>query len=131
MASPTGNTGVGVVYVHLPLPIAPATLLWLVEQHFTSIPGQSGRLLGKWTDILGRSWFTAENSRLHICGYIITEGACAWIVYYGYKSAGELHPLEMSVAARSVESIVPMTQGRDPAGPNVAKAPHPHLATTE
>jgi len=121
--SPTGNTGVGIVYVHLPLPIAPAALLWLAEQHFESMPGQSGRLLGKWTDLLGRSWFTAQNSRLHICGYVIAEGACAWIVYYGYRSNDQLQPVEMSVAARSVQSFVPMNHALDPAGPNVAEAP--------
>ena len=127
--SPTGNTGVGVVFVHLPLPLAPTALLWLAEQHFASMPGRSGRVLGTWTDLLGRSWFTAENPRLHVCGYVITEGPCAWIVYYGYKTNGELHPAEMSVAARSIESIVPMTHAREPAGPNVADASH--VATTE
>ncbi len=129
--SPTGNTGVGIVYVHLPFPIAPATLLWLAEQHFASRLGQGGHLLDKWTDIVGRSWFTAQNSQLHICGYVITEGAVAWIVYYGYKSAGELHPAEMSIAARSVQSVVPMTHLHDPAGPNVAEASRPHPAATE
>jgi hypothetical protein len=129
--SPTGNTGVGIVYVHLPLPIAPATLLWLAEQHFASMPGEDGHFLGRWTDILGRSWFTAQNSHLHLCGYVITEGSCAWIVYYGYKLNGELHPSEMSIAARSVQSVMPMTELHDPAGPNVAEVPRPHLATTE
>lgn len=126
--SPTGYTGVGIVFVHLPLPVGPSAVLWLAEQHFSSMPGQKGRVLGEWTDAVGRSWFTALNPKCQVCGYIMTQGSCAWIVYFACKASGELHPVEMSLAARAVESIVPMTDAREPVGPNVADATREHLA---
>lgn len=130
--SPTGITGVGIVYLHLPLPVGPSAVLWLAEQHFASIPGGKGHVLGEWTDLLGRSWFMAQSTRLHVSGYIMTEGYCAWIVYFAYKSDGQFHPAELSLAARSVESFVPLTEVHEPAGPNVADATRQqHLAATE
>ena len=129
--SPTGYTGVGIVFVHLPLPVGPAAVLWLAEQHFASLPGQKGKLLGEWTDLLGRSWFTAQNTKAQVCGYVMTRGANAWIVYFACKATGELHPAEMSLAARSVESIVPLTDAREPAGPDVADATREDVTTTE
>jgi hypothetical protein len=122
--SPTGVTSVGVVYVHLPLPIGPAAILWLAEQHFAAMPGETGHVLAAWTDALGRSWFTAQNPKCSICGYIMTEGASAWIVYYGYKLDGGLQPAELSVAARSVTTIIPLTQGNDqPAASLLSQTP--------
>jgi len=111
--SPTGVTSVGVVYVHLPLPIGPAAILWLAEQHFAAMPGETGHVLAAWTDALGRSWFTAQNPKCSICGYIMTEGASAWIVYYGYKLDRGLQPGELSVAARSVTTIIPLARASD------------------
>lgn len=129
--SPTGYTGVGIVFVHLPLPVGPSAVLWLAEQHFASMPGQRGKVLGEWTDVFGRSWFAAKNAKADVCGYIMTQGSSAWIVYFAHKLNGELHPVEMSLAARSVESIVPMTDAREPVGPNVADASRDRSVATE
>jgi hypothetical protein len=122
--SPTGTTGVGVVYVHLPLPIGPTAILWLAEQHFAAMPGQKGHIVGEWIDPLGRNWFTAVNPQTNVCGYILTEGAAAWIVYFGYKLDRGFHPAEMSVAARSVTTIIPLTHANEQStGSKVAETP--------
>jgi hypothetical protein len=111
--SPSKTTGVGVVYVRVPFPVGPTAILWLAEQHFEAMPGQKGRIAGEWIDPLGRRWFTARNADTYVCGYIMTEGNAAWIVYFGHKLDAGFHPDEMSVAARAVTTIVPLTRANE------------------
>jgi hypothetical protein len=128
--SPTKNTGVGIVFLHLPLPISESAVLWLAEQHFKSM-GEKGRLLGEWTDSLHRSWFEAENSKYRARGYVIMQGANAWIVYLGYKTENGSDTAEINLAARSVETIVPMSKLQSLQGPDVAEAARTPGAASE
>jgi hypothetical protein len=110
-------TGVGVAYIHLPLPIPPAAVAWLVEKEYSK-RANDGKLLASWTDSLGRPWFEAENSRFHARGYIISRGFEAWIIYCGYRLEQPPSAAEMSVAGRALETIVPT-----PFAPDVPQRP--------
>jgi hypothetical protein len=115
--SPSKQTGVGVAYVHLPLPIPASTVAWLAEKEYTK-RSDDGKLLSLWTDSLGRPWFEAENNRFHIRGYIVTRGFDAWIIYLGYRLEQPPSAAELSVAGRALETIVPT-----PIAPDVPQRP--------
>ncbi|HMB94778.1 MAG TPA: hypothetical protein VKK61_01935 [Tepidisphaeraceae bacterium] len=107
--SPTASTGVGVAHVALPLPIPAQAFLWFAKNEYMrrARDQKDGRLIGEWTDELGRQWFEAENNRYHVCGYAIARGSEAWIVYSGWRRTREPVPQEIALARRSVESVIP------------------------
>jgi hypothetical protein len=105
--SPSHMTGVGVAYVRLPLPMSAQTIAWLAEKEYTK-RSQDGKLVSRWDDELGRPWFEAENSRYHVRGYIVTKGWEAWIIYCGYKREQPPSAAELGIAARSLETIMPV-----------------------
>jgi hypothetical protein len=104
--SPSGHTGVGVLCAHLPLPLSTSAVVWLAKQHYAS-QGKDGKLIDEWTDSLGRSWFEAEDGKYHVRGYVIAKGFSAWIVYFGYRTRYSPDLAEISIAARSLETVVP------------------------
>ncbi len=111
--SPSQQTGIGVAYVHLPLPLPTSMLVWLAKKEYAK-HGQQGEVLGQWTDSMGRSWFEAQNDKYHIHGYIVTRGFDAWFIYCGYKRTAEPpSAAELGVAARSLETIVPIPLAGD------------------
>ena len=123
--SPTHATAVGVAVVHMPLPLSAKALVWLAKAKYNdaradpaarqSVPGGPGRLLAQWTDPVGREWVEAENDRYHVRGYVVTFGFDAWIVYAGYRRHGVPDRVDIDLADRSLESVVPGPLGR-PAG---------------
>jgi hypothetical protein len=115
--SPSKMTGVGVAYVHLPLPIPASTVAWLAEKEYTK-RSDDGKLLSMWTDALGRPWFEAENNRFHVRGYIVTRGFEAWLIYCGFRLEQPPSAAELNVAWRSLETIVPT-----PIAPEVPQRP--------
>ena len=104
--SPSRNTGVGVAYVRLPLPLPAKAIAWLAQKEYSK-RANDGRILRTWDDALGRPWFEAENSKYHLRGYVVTKGFEAWIIYCGYKREQPPSASELNVAARSLETIVP------------------------
>jgi hypothetical protein len=115
--SPSHLTGVGVAYVHLPLPMSAQTIAWLAEKEYSKRSGD-GKLIARWDDELGRPWFEAENSRYHVRGYIVTKGWEAWIIYCGYKREQPPSAAELGIASRSLETIMPV-----PYEPNIPQRP--------
>jgi hypothetical protein len=115
--SPSRNTGVGIAYVRLPLPLPAGALIWFAKQEYTK-KANDGKLLAEWTDSIGRPWFEAENNKYHVTGYVVTRGFEAWIVYSGYKIATPPSDEELKVARRAQETIVPT-----PLAPNQAQMP--------
>ncbi len=117
--SATHMTGIGIVNVHLPLPMSAKALLWLASAKYSSNKDNAnsdGKLLSEWTDSIGREWFEAENSKYHVRGYAVTSGFDAWVVYTGYRLRGDPNPVEISLASRSMDSIIPLPlvkQGSD------------------
>lgn len=107
--SPSGYTGVGVIYAHLPLPLSAHALLWFAKLEYSKQGDANGKLIREWTDSLGRPWFEGQNSKYHARGYAVVNGGDAWIVYLGYKSNRPPDPAELSLAASSVETVVPNT----------------------
>jgi hypothetical protein len=107
--SPSESTGVGVAHVRLPLALPAETLVWFARKEYLkrAQDHKDGRLIGTWTDALGRQWFEAENSKYHVRGYAMTRGSQAWIVYSGWRVTRDPHPDEIALAQRSLESIVP------------------------
>jgi hypothetical protein len=122
--SPSRNTGVGVAYIHMPFPISAKSIIWFAKTQYSnqnSSDGKpQGKLIGQWTDAMGREWFEAENARYHVKGYAITTGFDAWIIYSGYRLKHELNMPEIAAAARSMDSILPT--------PIANQTPHPALA---
>ena len=116
--SPSKATGVGVVYLKLPLPMNP--LVWFAKQEYTK-KENNGRLIAEWTDSLGRRWFEAENNKYHAKGYAIVSGTDAWIVYSGYRVMMERNPEEVALAERCQESILIQPNGARGV-PNTAQA---------
>jgi hypothetical protein len=112
--APSGHTGIGVVYAQLPLPLSAKMVVWLAKQEYSK-GRPSGRVLGEWQDALGRSWFEAENDKYHIRGYVLVKGFDAWIVSFGYKTQYPPDVAEISLAARSAETAVPMLDDSAPA----------------
>lgn len=120
--SPSGHTGVGVLCAHLPLPLSTSTVVWLAKQEYAK-KGKDGNLLGEWTDSLGRSWFEAEDGKYHVRGYVVTRGFRAWIVYFGYRTKYPPDLAEISIAARSAETVVPGATAPPPTTqPSIARA---------
>lgn len=119
--SPSSKTGVGVAHVHLPLPIDTGMLLWLAKREYTA-RGNDGRILDQWTDALGRPWFEAKNNKYHVRGYVVVSGFQAWVIYFGYKSHTVPDPAELSLAARSADSILPNMGGKRPPPATLAAA---------
>jgi hypothetical protein len=117
----SNSTGVGVVYARLPLPIGTGMLLWLGRQQYAKTSDE-GREIGQWTDELGRRWFEAETKKFHARGYAIVDGLDAWIVYFGYKVDAPPEPADISLAARCVETFVPIKAG-EKLPPNAATQP--------
>jgi len=107
--SPSTFTGVGVAYIDLPLPMPAQALVWLAKNEYLrrTRDQKDGKLIGQWTDSLGRQWFEASNSKYHVFGYAMTRGDKAWIVYSGWRTAHEPQPEEIAIARRSLESVVP------------------------
>jgi hypothetical protein len=104
--SPSSHTGVGVVFVHLPLPLSERMLLWFAKREYTK-SNEDGKSLGQWTDELGREWFEAENNKYHVRGYALVRGFNAWLVYFGTKTGYPPDMAELGLAARCVETFIP------------------------
>lgn len=107
--SPTKQTGIGVAYIRMPLPLSAKAIVWFAKGEYAkkNKNGNDGRLIGEWTDSVGRHWFEAENAKYHVRGYAVTKGFEAWIVYSGYRSAFTPDPAELSLATRAAASFVP------------------------
>jgi len=113
--SPSGHTGLGVVYIHMPLPLAAKTVAWFAKREYTRHDDE-GRLINEWCDELGRYWFEAENEKYHVRGFVVTEGFDAWVIYLGYKKAYEVEYMELALAGRSLETVAPDSKMKSPAG---------------
>jgi hypothetical protein len=119
--SPTGYTGIGVVYIHLPLPLSAKALIWFAKLEYAK-SSKDGKLLDEWTDDLGRPWFEGENAKYHVRGYAVVDGFNAWIVYFGYKVSRPINTAELGLAARCVETVMPLTGDSSPAKSSIADA---------
>ncbi len=117
--SPSTTTGVGIIHVHLPLPLNTDMVIWLAKQKYSQ-KGDDGRVVAEWDDELDRHWFEAENRRYHVRGYAVVDGIDAWFVYFGYKVNRPMHPGEIAVAARSLETVVPAPHKPLPKQPSMA-----------
>jgi hypothetical protein len=106
--SPDHHVGMGVAYMHTPVPFSPQTLIWFAKAHYANSDDGSGHLIGQWTDDLGRCWFEAENSRYHVRGYAMTRGNDAWMVYSGYRVKNHPPSTEILLAARGADSVAPV-----------------------
>ena len=104
--SPSSHTGVGVVYVRLPLPLSERMLLWVAKREYTKA-NEDGKTMGQWTDEVGREWFEAENNKYHVRGYAIVRGFNAWLVYFGSKTGHPPDMAELGLAARCVQTFIP------------------------
>lgn len=105
--SPSTHTGVGVVLAHLPLPLSAQTVVWFAKKQYAQ-NRDDGKVLNEWVDGLGRSWFEAENDKYHLRGYVVVKGFEAWVVYFGYRTHYPPDVAEISLAARSAETAVPL-----------------------
>jgi hypothetical protein len=117
---PSGHTAVGAAYIHLPLPLSAEMMLFLAKCEY-SRRSTDGRLASRWTDEMGREWFVAENDKYHVQGYAVAQGFEGWFVYFGYKVTEPPDMSEISLAARSADSFVPMggaTAGGSDNGPS-------------
>jgi hypothetical protein len=110
--SPEHTTGVGVAYIHMPLPMSAKALVWLARTQYSkqtsSEHSSDAHMLGEWTDSLGREWFEGENVKYHVKGYVVTNGLDAWAVYSGYRLKSAPNRNEINMAFRSMDSIVPL-----------------------
>jgi hypothetical protein len=104
--SPSTHTGIGVVYVRLPLPLSERTLLWIAKREYSK-SSTDGKVIGQWTDEIGREWFEAQNNKYHVRGYAMVRGFNAWMVYFGSKTGYPPDVAELSLAARAVETFLP------------------------
>ena len=105
--APSHMTGVGVCYVRMPLPLSARMLGWLAKREYTK-KEQGGRLIGEWTDEIGRPWFEGESKNYHVRGFIVTRGFEAWITYAGYKTEAPPNASELALALRSLQTAVPV-----------------------
>jgi hypothetical protein len=109
--SPSHSTGVGVAYIHMPLPMSAKSIIWFAKMQYAQQSSKDGkpqgRLVGQWTDSMGREWFEAENYKYHVRGYAITNGFDAWIVYSGYRIRDPMNLPEIATASRSMDTILP------------------------
>jgi hypothetical protein len=124
--SPSSHTGVGIVNAHLPFPLSTKAVVWFAKQEYTK-QNTGGKLLGEWTDELGRYWFEAENDKYHVRGYVVVKGFSAWVVYFGYRAKYAPNLAEISTAARAAETAVPMVDepAKAPASPIARTKPAP------
>lgn len=120
--SPTLKTGVGVVYLHLPIPLSSSMVVWFAERQYGE-RAKDGKMVSEWTDGLGRDWFEAESKKYHVRGYVITQGFEAWVVYYGYKLGFPVNFNELAIASRSAESMVPDLNSSDDDTPASSNEP--------
>ena len=109
--SPSGNTAVGVAHVKMPLPLNAGSVVWFAKQRYAK-QSEDGKLIDQWVDVLGRSWFEAENKKYHVRGFVVTKGFEAWIVYSGFKTQEPIDTSELAMAARSMETVVPQINKR-------------------
>ncbi|HWB52654.1 MAG TPA: hypothetical protein VG722_00610 [Tepidisphaeraceae bacterium] len=105
---PSTHTGLGVVYVHVPVPMPAGTLVWLAKKEYTSRP-DGGKMTRQWTDSAGRNWFEAVSKTYHAKGYVIADGANAWIAYCGYKTNFAKQPTEVALAEHAMNALRPVT----------------------
>ena len=91
----------GVAYMNTPFAVSPQTIIWFAKSEYSRTDQSKGRLLGLWTDSLGRCWFEAENDTYHVKGYAMTRGCDAWMVYFGYRLAGRAPQAEIALAAKA------------------------------
>ena len=122
--SPSRTTGVGVAYVRLPVPLPAKAIAWLAQKEYAK-RADDGKILDTWEDGLGRPWFEAQNTRYHIRGYVVSKGFEAWIIYCGYKREQPPSSAELTVAGRSLDTIVPT-----PFAPNIPQRPVAESART-
>jgi hypothetical protein len=109
--SPTMATGVGVAHIQMPFALPASTILWFAKNEYlkrAAKDSKDGQLIAQWTDSLGRQWFEAENNKYHVLGYVMSRGSEAWVAYSGYRVTVEARPLEIELAERSLESVVPL-----------------------
>ena len=130
--SPSTHTGVGAAHISLPLPFGADTVLWFARREYTK-KANDGKVIGQWTDDLGRTWFEAENDKYHVRGYCLAQGFEAWVVFFGYDIRVPPEPAEISLAARCADTFVPLVGGVKPipattapkAAPTTQPSTHP------
>jgi hypothetical protein len=105
--SPTRTNAVGIIFIRMPIPLSARAIEWFAKNEYTKRGGEDGKLIGEWTDALGRPWFEAENNKYHCRGCVMVRGNDAWLLYCGYRRDMPARPDEVMLAARSLESIVP------------------------
>jgi hypothetical protein len=122
--SPTRQTGLGVAYVRMPIPLPANLLVWLAKKEYAK-RGEEGEVIAEWTDALGRPWFEAQNAKYHVRGFAVTRGFEAWIIYVGYKREMTQPPsaAELGVASRALETIIPTPFASDVPQKPMASAP--------
>ena len=105
--SPTRETGLGVAYIRMPIPLPANTLVWLAKKEYAK-RGEDGEVLAQWEDDLGRPWFEAQNPKYRVRGFVMSRGFVAWIIYFGYKRTDQPpSAAELGVAARALQAVVP------------------------
>jgi len=122
--SPSGHTAVGAAYIHLPLPLSADMMLFLAQCEYAK-RSNDGRLASRWTDALGRDWFVAENEKYHVQGYAVAQGFEGWFVYFGYKVTEPPDMSEISLAARSADSFIPLVGGTVGGAPEAVPSSRP------
>jgi hypothetical protein len=105
--SPSRNTAIGVAYIRTLLPLSARTVVWFAKNEYRKRDG-SGEIVAEWTDEFGRPWFEAVNELYYVRGYAITRGIDAWIIYAGHKVTQPPNPAEINLAARSLETVLPL-----------------------
>ena len=103
---PSHHTGLGVVYVHMPLPMPTGTLVWLAKQQYAKHQ-DGGQMTKQWTDDAGRNWFEAVSKTYHATGYVIADGTDAWIAYCGYRTQFARQDDELALAQHSMDALRP------------------------
>jgi hypothetical protein len=106
--SPTKRTGVGVTYVHMPLPLSTKTLVWFAMNE-AGKKTNNGKIIRQWHDELGREWFEAENDKYHMTGYVMTRGFDAWINYCGYRMTEPMEPMEIQLGNKALDTVMPLS----------------------
>lgn len=105
--SPDTVTAVGVVYIRLPVPLTPGALVTLARLEYGKVKGEN-KVVGQWTDDLGREWFEGENARYHVRGYAVIGGLEAWIVYTSDRLGMTPDPRDQATAERSLQTVAPV-----------------------
>jgi hypothetical protein len=96
------------VLIRLPLPLSAEMVCWFAKREYTK-KAQDGKIIREWKDALGRRWFEAENNKYHVRGYCMVQGFQAWFVYFGYKTEHPPNFDEISLAAKSADTFIPIT----------------------